>query len=53
MRHAYEDAVNEAFIDEVGEILARAVEDGTDMHDYITELVDLYEEKIGPVEGNH
>lgn len=43
---AFEDAVNAEFIKKVGVILAQAREDGTDQHDYIDRLVDLYETTI-------
>lgn len=42
MAATFYEAKLEEILDAVGDILARALEDGTDAHDYINELVSLY-----------
>lgn len=47
MRHAYEDAVNENFVNKVGQVLANASAYGADSAwEYVVQLADLYETMI-------
>ena len=47
MARAWNSAMEHEFTERAGQILADAIEDGTDQHDYIQSLAEAYDDCIG------